>query len=167
MDLHFKADPVILTFSNPVSAYHGLVLFNQWVVNQGTTYNIYAVAGPQPPVARQYSGLGGLIWSNIYPPTGQIGYVPSWDDSIIYENKTTVTCKYKVRGVIKSASNASSYYSTARQIIKENKKRQGFTKFEAWTSTVQVEDNIPLAWGSEDSQSVRMYWTPALEAEWL
>jgi hypothetical protein len=58
-------------------------------------------------------------------------------------------------------------FTTARAIIKQNKKGQGFTRFDAWTYSVQVDDSIPLAFGASENKGFWMYWTPALEAEWL
>jgi hypothetical protein len=169
MDVHIKADPVILTFTNPVSAYHALEPFEEWATVNAANYNIYNISGPRPPVDREYGfgGIGGLqVWSDIYPPTGEIGYVPSWDETIIYENRKTISCKYRTKSVIQSRS--FSFYHTARQIIIENKKRQGFRKFEAWVTAIQVEQGIPLAWGPDGSdKSARMWWTPELEQEWM
>jgi len=163
MEVHFKSDPVVLTFTNPISAYHALAPFQEWVAGEGAKYKITNVVGPGAPIERTSTfGLGGfLTWNDIYTPTGQIGHLNP-EQTLIYEDRKTITCKYRIKGMM----SGQVFNNQARAIIKENKKRQGFTMFEAWQEAVQVEDGIPLAWGSAAQQSLRMYWTPGLETEW-
>ena len=91
--------------------------------------------------------------------------VPNPPSGSVYQNINTITCKYRVRS-IQNPYGANDIIKPARAIVKELKKQQGFTKFEARTYSIQAEESIPLAFGGEN-EGYKMYWTPALEAEWL
>jgi hypothetical protein len=189
-DLHSKADPAILTFVNPVSAYHASVAFTAWRAGDGSKYGIYDVVNPLPPIQLNggindyqtlinnyhYTSSSTGVWTDQgFKPyvfsgllRGGLGFVG--EDYLVYDNVNTITCKYRVRSILVNALNPNGgtkdIFNTARAIIKQNKKGQGFTRFDAWTYSIQVADRIPLAFGSEE-KGFRMYWTPALEDEWL
>jgi len=183
-DIHSKADPAILTFVNPVSAYHASVAFTAWRSGDGAKYGIYGVVSPKPPIqltgsindnqtlinSYHYSSSSTSVWTNqglkpfVFGVRGGIGWVG--ETYLVYDNIDTITCKYRVRSMLNSYG-TKDIFTTARAIIKQNKKGQGFTRFDAWTYSVQVDDSIPLAFGASENKGFWMYWTPALEAEWL
>ena len=187
-DIHSKVDPAILTFVNPVSAYHASVAFTAWLSGDGAKYEIYDVVTPKPPIQLDgdidddqtlindyhYTSSSSSVWTDqglkpfVFGFRGGFGWVG--EDYLVYDNIKTITFKYRVRSILlnmlKTNGGTKDIFHTARAIIKQNKKQQGFTRFDAWTYSIQVADRIPLAFGSEE-RGFRMYWTPELEDEWL
>ena len=143
--VHYKVDPAILTFVNPVSAFHASENFISWTQNEGAKHKIYNINAPKPPIlinnngnfnstlvsyGYKNNGSSNRVWTANGQVTIYYGFggsrIYNNEPILVYDNVKTIKCSYKSYNLENSSSGTTDPYGTARAIIRLNKKEKGF-----------------------------------------